>query len=171
MNMNIETYISQMAQQAQSIASLAVGISEEQARWKPDLDSWSILEVVNHLYDEEQFDFRVRLDILLNDPGRDWPPIDPQGWVTSRNYNQRDPKESLENFLGEREKSLAWLRGLEEPDLDRFVRSQFGRMAAGDMFFAWVTHDLLHLRQLVELRYAWTQQQAEPYGVGYAGDW
>ena len=33
-------------------------VSNEQARWKPGKDRWSILEVINHLFDEEREDFR-----------------------------------------------------------------------------------------------------------------
>jgi len=36
---------------------------------------------------------------------------------------------------------------------------------------AWVAHDLLHLRQLVELHYAWTVAKAAPYSLQYAGEW
>jgi hypothetical protein len=39
------------------------------------------------------------------------------------------------------------------------------------MFAAWVAHDLLHSRQLVELHWAWVNLQAGGYPVGYAGDW
>jgi hypothetical protein len=39
------------------------------------------------------------------------------------------------------------------------------------MFAAWVAHDLLHIRQLVELHYGWTTQQLQPYDAGYAGEW
>jgi hypothetical protein len=39
------------------------------------------------------------------------------------------------------------------------------------MLMAWVAHDLLHLRQLIELRYAYLQQQAQPYQIAYAGQW
>ncbi len=166
-----QTYLSQMAQNAQSILSLATGISAEQARWKPDPQSWSILEVINHLHDEEQSDFRVRLDIILHDPARDWPPIDPEGWVASRQYNQRDLADSLKNFLVERERSLAWLRGLGQPNLEASVTTRFGSMRAGDMFASWVAHDILHLRQLVELRYAWGREQFAPYDPRYAGEW
>ena len=65
-------------------AGLVSGLSLEQARWKPSLDKWSILEVVNHLYDEEREDFRQRLSLVLADPMQPWPPIDPRTWVTSR---------------------------------------------------------------------------------------
>ncbi len=39
------------------------------------------------------------------------------------------------------------------------------------MFSAWVDHDNLHIRQLVELRQARIVRLAEPYDVSYAGEW
>ena len=65
-------------------------VSDEQARWKPDEGRWSILEVINHLYDEEREDFRKRLELVLKNPEEQWPPIDPEGWVVQRKYNQRN---------------------------------------------------------------------------------
>jgi hypothetical protein len=32
-------------------------------------------------------------------------------------------------------------------------------------------HDLLHLRQLIELHWAYTQRATQPYQTRYAGDW
>jgi hypothetical protein len=91
--------------------------------------------------------------------------------VTERQYNQRDLEKSISQFLQERENSLKWLGTLGEPDLSVAIEGKFGRMRAGDMLMSWVAHDLLHLRQLVELHYAYHKQQAQPYDVGYAGDW
>jgi len=144
-----------MALQAERIRVLVEGVSDEQARWKPDAASWSILEVVNHLYDEEREDFRVRLDLLLHQPEIVAPPIDPQAWVTARAYNERDRGESLGNFLAERRRSLDWLRGLGAPDVAAEIVMPWGAVYhPGDMAAAWVSHDLLHLRQLVELHWA-----------------
>lgn len=168
--MDFEQSLAQMTANAQRIALLAE-VSAEQARWKPDPDSWSILEVINHLYDEEREDFRVRLDYILHRPGEEAPPIDPKGWVTARQYNQRDLQQSLDNFLHERQKSLDWLRGLGTPDWDRSIAMPWGPITAGDMFAAWVGHDLLHLRQLVELHWAYTNQELQPYSTSYAGGW
>jgi hypothetical protein len=40
------------------------------------------------------------------------------------------------------------------------------------MMAAWVAHDILHQRQLVELQWAYmTRQVVTPYQVRYAGDW
>ena len=164
--------IGQLATQADSIRQLCAGVGHVQARWRPDADSWSLLEVINHLADEEGADFRVRLDYILHRPEMPWPPIDPGGWVTERNYNGRDLAESLDRFSATRRDSLEWLRSLGEPDLNASAPAPWGGpIRAGDMLAAWVAHDLLHLRQLTELHYAWTQHQLQPWSVAYAGDW
>ncbi len=169
--MDIQKLSNRMENNASSIASLSRWVSDEQARWKPDAQSWSILEVINHLYDEERQDFRVRLEYILFRPGEAWLPINPQGWVVERQYNQRNLNESVDNFLAEREKSLAWLHGLNSPDWDATCPTPWGQITAGDMFSAWVAHDLLHLRQLVELHWAYTNQAVKPYSTQYAGEW
>jgi hypothetical protein len=169
--MNMEFCVTQMTNHARMIHSLTLDISDEQARWKPDPQTWSILEVINHLYDEEHEDFRVRVDYILHHPGQPWPPINPQGWVTERAYNQRDLTQSVQGFLEERQKSLVWLKGLGNTEWQASVTVSFGSFSAGDIFAAWVAHDLLHLRQLVELHWAYLVQAVAPYKVNYAGEW
>lgn len=160
-----------LEQHAQTILAFTRAITTEQARWKPNPGSWSILEVINHLYDEEREDFRMRLEVILFHPQDPLPPIRPGEWVTERKYNERDLETSVNNFLAERAKSLAWLDSLQEPNWGTSYKNEFGELRAGDMFAAWVAHDVLHLRQLTELHYALVTREAEPYAVGYAGDW
>jgi len=170
--MNLDLCLTRFSHNAQAIASLVQDVSLEQARWKPSPSDWSILEVINHVYDEEREDFRQRLDLLLHDPDAEWPPIDPDGWVTARNYNERDLAISLGNFLQERQKSLDWLQGLAAPDWESGRKAPWGgMMRAGDMLAAWLAHDFLHIRQLNELHYAHWAQTADPYGVRYGGEW
>jgi hypothetical protein len=169
--MDLDRFIAQMADDAQRVGALVKGVSDEQARWKPDLDSWSILEVVNHLLDEEREDFRVLLDLALHRPDEPRPRIAPEAWVTERGYNERDLEESLQGFLAAREESLAWLRGLSSPDWEAVYKAPWVPIRAGDVFAAWVAHDLLHIRQLVELHWAYTTRQLQPYRVEYAGQW
>jgi hypothetical protein len=160
-----------MALDAEHIRNLAQGITIETARWRPSAESWSILEVINHLYDEERLDFRARLDMILHHPGKPWEPINPKGWVIEHKYNERELETSLQSFLDERNSSLEWLKGLTNPDWNTAAQAPFGVIRAGDMLAAWAAHDLLHMRQLVELHYAWVVQQVRPYQVQYAGDW
>jgi hypothetical protein len=169
--MNPSRLIEQLQLNAERIQALVTGVSNAQACWKPGPQDWSILEVVNHLYEEEIFDFRAHLDVTLHHPEAEWPAIDPQGWVLAHGYLQRDLGRSLQNFLDERQASLQWLRGLAAPDWDCAFTAPWGSMRAGDLLSAWAAHDVLHMRQLVELQYAFVLDQAAPYSVAYAGDW
>ena len=153
------------------ISHLAQSCSPDQSRWKPNPTSWSILEVINHLYDEEREDFRTHLDLILHRSQDPWTSINPQAWVEERGYNQRDLTTSLNNFIEERKTSLDWLKGLKNPNWEARYTNPLGSMQAGDMLSAWVAHDLLHIRQLVELHYAFLVELAKPYPLSYAGDW
>ena len=161
----------ELAQGAHSIAALVAGVSAEEARRRPSPEAWSLLEVVCHLEDEEREDFRPRLDGVLHRPGESWTPIDPADWVTARRYNERDLGEALQGFLTERERSLAWLDALAAPEWSREHRASFGPITAGDLLASWAAHDLLHTRQLVELRRARLLARTAPYRTQYAGDW
>ena len=169
--MDVKALILELANGPAAVRALTLGISQEEATVKPDEASWSMLEVVCHLFDEEREDFRRRLDMILNHPGEDWPPINPRGWVQERGYNLRDLAEMLDAFDEERRISLMWLETLDEPDWEAGEVFEWGTMKAGDMLAAWAAHDKLHLRQLVELRYGRVKCLADPYGVLYAGEW
>ena len=170
--MEMTRFLERFEQNAAAIAALANDVSNEQAVWRPSPEDWSILEVINHLYDEEREDFRKRLDLILHRPGNTWPPIDPPGWVVERRYQARDMKESLARFLAERDSSLFWLRSLVDPYWDSQSTHPAGFvLSAGDMLSAWLAHDFLHIRQLNELHYLYHCQQVDPRTVIYAGDW
>lgn len=124
--MNTQPFIRQMDNNARRIQLLVEGITDEQARWKPTPETWSVLEVVNHLYDEEREDFRLRLDYILHHPGEKWPSNDPQGNILNRRYNERDLQESLNNFLQERQASLEWIQKLGVFDWDKAEATPWG---------------------------------------------
>jgi hypothetical protein len=169
---DIHYAVERLSRQAEAIFALVTGVDASQARWKPTTDDWSVLEVINHLYDEERDDFRTRFDLTLHQPTADWPPIDPPRWVIDRRYNERDFTESVQNFMTERKTSLTWLRSLDAADLHTEHRHpQFGSICAGDLLAAWVAHDCLHIRQLNELQFHFLAQFAQPFDVSYAGDW
>ena len=168
--MNTAYLVQTLRRQAELVRTLVEDVSPEQAVWKPDPERWSVLEVVNHLYDEEREDFRVRLDILLCASDEPWPPIHPMEWVTERQYNARESAASLENFLAERRASLDWLASPHSSDWDAGVQSPWDFfMRAGDMAASWVVHGQWHIEQLTRLCRDWTIEQAKPYDVRYAG--
>ena len=169
--MEINDAAHQLRHQGEAILALAADLQDSAAQWKPNAESWSILEVLNHLVDEEILDFRRHLEYILDTPDQPWPQIDPQGWVTEKNYNQRSLEETVINFKSERERSITWLLALNNPDWESAVTRSWGKLTAGDMLASWLAHDLLHLRQLVALFYDLTARESQPYSVQYAGEW
>jgi hypothetical protein len=169
--MQFETLYQELANGAEIVSKLLAGITQAEACYKSGPEIWSILEVLCHLYDEEREDFRAHLDLILHRPYEPWSSINPPGWITARKYNERNFTEVLNNFLSERNKSLAWLKGLSTPDWEAKYTAPFGEMRAGDMLATWVAHDNLHVRQLTELKHDRILRIADPYDVRYAGDW
>lgn len=170
--MESTAYVAALEANLTAIAALVRAMPTDAVRWRPTADDWSVLEVINHLADEEREDFRTRLAFVLS-PGDDIPPLNrPAAWVIERAYNERDPDESLARFERERRQSLVWLRGLATPDWTRAWEAASGyTLRAGDLLASWAAHDLLHLRQLVELQYYYRAHQAAPFSVTYAGEW
>jgi len=169
--MNLDYVIARMAANAGIFESLTKGTNAQQACWKPSPKEWSILEVVNHLYDEEREDFRQRLKLILTDPALDWPPIAPLEWVITRGYSKRDLGESLNKFLSERQESLTWLRSLSSPNLESRHEREAGSLSAGDLLVSWLAHDFLHIRQLTRLQWQYLTENAKPFQTQYAGPW
>ncbi len=160
-----------MESQAAALIALCSDATPEQWTWRPAPGKWSMLEVLGHLDDEERLDFRVRIECTLNRPGEAWPGIDPEGWVTERAYNDQVPTEVLARFAGERRHSLSWIGGLGDADWAETSAQKVGLLSAGDLLLSWRVHDLLHLRQLCGLRFAWATARMEACDPQYAGGW
>lgn len=169
--MQFKKLYQELENSTEMIRALLAGANQNEARVKPDAGSWSILEVVCHLYDEEREDFREHLDFILHRQNEEYHVIDPQGWVTERKYNEQSFVEMQEKFFAERQKSLEWLKGLADSGWDTTYTSRYGSVSAGEMFSCWVAHDNLHIRQLVELRRTRIERITRPYGLEYAGEW
>ena len=169
--MDLQFYIQQLSNSANAIHAVSQDVSDQQARWKPNPASWSMLEMINHLYDEERDDFRAHLQGALQVPVAPFPSFDPQKWVTEHQYMEREFAPSLEDFMLERVNSLAYLKSLGEVNWQAAYDMPWGKLSAGDLMVSWAAHDLLHLRQLNELRYAYVNQITAPFSVKYAGEW
>jgi len=154
------------------IRGLLTGVSEGQARWKPAPDKWSLLEVINHLADEEFEDFRTRVKLTIEDPLQDWPGIDPEHWAIERGYNKRDLRESISRFIRERKVSTAWLSELQDiPWESSHHHPKFPAIRTGDLLVSWLAHDFIHIRQMNRLQYEYLGSLKGPFSTEYAGKW
>lgn len=147
-------------------------VPEPYRAWRPGEGYWSVLEILAHLALEEEQDFRPRIACILAEPQEPWPPLDPERAVTESDANAHAASHWLDRFERERASSVAWLRSLNDPDLERAnVHPKFGAMPARGLLGAWTAHDSLHLRQLLKRTYQIAQREAGEHEVGYAGLW
>jgi hypothetical protein len=168
----LEESIRDLAGTPAAVSALVLGFDDEAWRRRPDDVSWSLLEIVHHLLDEEKEDFPLRLRLVLDDPAKPWPPIDPEGWVVSRGYNLAEPAAVLHDFVEARQFNLRWLESLEDPAWDNaYEHPLAGSLGARRLIRCWRAHDLLHLRQLLRRRWQLLEQGLDPGELDYAGRW
>ncbi len=161
--------IDRLAHNTGVFREIFTGISPEYASWRPAEGKWSFLEVVNHIRDEEELDFRERVKAALEN--REAPAIHPGKWVTEKNYAGRDYISSVANFLLEREHSIEWLRSLKDIDWNsKWTNPQF-EMTAYGFLVNWLAHDYLHIRQLNRMNFLYLKEKAGDVSLQYAGDW
>ena len=163
--------IAELERNKEVFRSLLSNLPPELYKWKSAPDKWCLLEMVCHLYDEEQFDFRARLRSVLEDPQKPLDPIDPLVWVKEKNYMEQDYDEMLGKFISERDKSLEWLRQLKDPKWDNiYNHPKVGPLSARLFFVNWLAHDYFHIRQANRIKYEYLQAFSGE-SLDYAGEW
>lgn len=160
-----------LSQNRKVFKELLFDLREDTYLWKPSPEKWCLLEIVCHLYDEEREDFRTRTKHVLETPIEPLPAIDPQGWVKARKYTQQNYRDKLNDFLTEREQSVMWLQSLSNPKWENaYEHSKFGKMTAKMFLSNWLTHDYLHIRQIIQLKYDYLKRLTNE-DLNYAGNW
>ena len=151
--------------------SLLNGKEPDEYQFKPDEKSWSLLEIVCHLYDEEREDFRTRVKNTLVSPHLAHPSIDPPGWVIERKYAEQNYEEKVKYFLQERKESIQWLKSLEgAPWGNIYEHPLAGKISAYDFLVNWLAHDYHHFRQINRRMYEYLKVMSG-VSLAYAGDW
>ncbi len=142
-------------------------LSEEDARWKPAPDRFSIAEVLAHLSHSEGHCYRMRLDRFMAETRPEFEPDDAQMYLDL--YRDADPEVAFDQFEDERETNLEFLRGLPEGAGDRIaLHRTYGEITLAQMLNEWALHDLGHIRQVAELvRARKYQAAAGPLGAAH----
>ena len=128
------------------------GLSEEDARWKPAPDRFSVAEVLEHLSHVEGHCFRVRLDLALEQDEPRWEPYDPEMYSAAGQYSGRHPEDSFDHWEDQRADNLECLYNLPEGSARRAgIHPVMGRITLEELVAEWAFHDLGHIRQIAEL--------------------
>ena len=132
------------------LRGLMCELSEEDARWKPAPDRFSVSEVLAHLSHSEGHCYRMRLDRFMSEELPEFEPDDAQFHLEL--YRQADPEDSFDHFEEQRETNIEFLRGLPAGAGERVAMHQAaGRVTLAQMLHEWALHDLGHIRQVAEL--------------------
>ena len=125
-------------------------ISEDDARWKPAPDRFSIAEVLAHLSHSEGHCYRARVDRFLAEELPEFEPDDAQMHLDL--YKNADPEEEFGHFEDQRESNIKLLRGLAaETGSRKAMHRAAGEITLSQMLHEWALHDLGHIRQVAEL--------------------
>jgi hypothetical protein len=125
-------------------------ISDEDARWKPAPDRFSIAEVLAHLSHSEGHCYRARVDKFLSEEMPELEPDDAQMHLEL--YRNADPEEDFGHFADQRETNIELLRGLSAETGARKARHlAAGEITLSQMLHEWALHDLGHVRQIADL--------------------
>lgn len=169
---DVAAFARRMTATADALTALVEDMDDVAARWRLTPGKWSINEIFGHLVDEERYDFRQRLQLLLEDPAQPWPAIDPERWVREKNFDARTLADLTAEFLAERQRSTTWLETLGSANWKHaYEHPQAGTITAAGLLHNWAAHDLLHVRQIVATRYAHLAIMASPASLEYAGRW
>lgn len=169
--MKMESVISEFTNNGRVFKHLLNSTNSGEVLYRPAPGKWNLLEIACHLLDEERLDFRARMKHVMENPDEEMEPIDPQGWVTSHNYSEKDFAAVLKDFLSERENSLQWLASLTNEDLEKKLEHKiFGTVTVRHFMLNWLAHDYLHIRQIVALKYTFLKNNTGA-DLRYAGDW
>jgi hypothetical protein len=132
------------------LRGLMTEISDEDARWKPAEDRFSIAEVLAHLSHSEGHCYRMRVDRFLAEELPEFQPDDAQMYLEQ--YKNADPEEDFSHFEEQRETNLELLRGLPSDAGNRkALHREAGEITLAQMLHEWALHDLGHIRQIAEL--------------------
>jgi len=133
------------------LRGLMCEMSDEDARWKPAPDRFSVAEVLGHLSHAEGHCYSARLDLFVK--GGDNPavqPYDPKDYLEI--YRTADPEDALDHFEDQRQTNLDVLCDLPAEIANRKAKHpRVGEITLGEMLNEWVLHDLGHIRQVAEL--------------------
>jgi DinB superfamily len=142
--------VDQLEANPRILRGLMCELSDEDTRWKPAPDRFSVAEVLAHLSHSEGHCYRARLDRFMSEENPELEPDDAQFHLDL--YRDADAEDEFDHFEEQRENNVEFLRALPaEAALRRARHKEAGDITLGQMLHEWTLHDLGHIRQVAEL--------------------
>ena len=149
---NLVEVISLFARNAEDLAGLVDGLSEEQLTQKPAENEWSLRDHVAHFYDAQEM-LDTRLDLMLTHDDPELTALALYDQAIEEKGRPATTAGMLAEFLELRAKSIAQLEELPLKDLWRTGRhSEFGRITILRQVAYLAYHEQTHLPEIEALR-------------------
>ena len=129
------------------------GLTEPWLTAREGEGTWSPLEVVAHLLDNEEVDWWPRLELILeHGESRPFTPFEREGF--RQRYGDWALDRLMRRFAAVRREHLDLLEELHlrAPDLERTgMHPALGRVTVRQLIAGWVAHDLTHVAQIARV--------------------
>jgi hypothetical protein len=135
-----------------SVRELTSGLSKDELSRPEATGKWSILQVVEHLVDQELVNaFRLRSIVAEAEPLLRG--YDQDLWAARLRYGAAGLEPVLDELRALRNRNLRLYRSLSESELDRVgLHEERGPESARRLRALTAAHDLLHRRQIARIR-------------------
>ena len=141
-------------------------LTEEDAKWKPSADRFSVAEVLAHLSHSEGHCYAMRVTRFMTEEMPELEPDDAQMHLDL--YRDADAEDSFDHFEDQRVTNVEYLRSLPRAAGERrAMHREAGEITLQQMLHEWSMHDLGHIRQIAELVRARKHWKA----AGKLGEW
>ena len=135
------------------IRQFAAEMTEQDLRWKPSLDEFSVVEQVCHLRDLEREGYSARIRKILAENQPQLPDFDGSRIAKERTYNNQDFESAFREFALAREENVRVMKTLSPDQLNRSgVLEGVGIITLERLFQLMREHDQSHRKELNDLR-------------------
>ncbi|HVE80446.1 MAG TPA: DinB family protein [Gemmatimonadaceae bacterium] len=137
-----------------ALRRLSAGLSDGELRRPERPGKWSVMEVVEHLADQELVNgYRIRSVVAEDEP--ELRGYDQDRWAARLRYGAADLETVMSELAALRGRNLRLLRALPPAELERAgLHSERGPETVRRIMLLTAGHDLLHRRQIERIRSA-----------------
>jgi hypothetical protein len=135
------------------LEDLVEGLSDEELRWRPIPNKWSIAEILAHLRDVEREAFQVRLRRTIGEDTPTFELWDQDRAAADRDYIAQSGRAALDEFKALRAETVASLESVPVEKWERVgVHPERGPATLEEQVTRQVkNHDLTHMIQIKDI--------------------
>ena len=146
-----EDFLAELTNQLESYTQFIQKIPQEKHLYKYAENKWTIKEVVGHNTDTERIKATAAFRIARNDKAA-LPGFDEDEYVAATDFNSREMRDLIDEFIAVRKSTLAFAKSLSEEELKRIGTASGKNVSARALLYFLVGH-IRHHEHILKERY------------------